>query len=475
MRSLTLPVVLRSSFEGFFSALLISLIFHANFAFAENEIPSLVSPIVERARWNVGVSVLDGDSGRELFGFNDHKPLKPASVSKIVTSAATLTLLGPDTTFSTQVLGSSSTRIGTLPVVYIRGGGDPSLTIESTWTLVRTLKSLGITGIKKLVLDDSQFLDARPPSGQRAYEAGSSALSFNNNSVSFVVCPGKSKGDKASIKIEPWESQAKLENKAVTGKGRTSGVSIDHAGGTRFVAKGNMGILAECARYYRSLPDSVEYFGTTLIALLNSVGIDAPKKFERGITPDDAYLIYDHLSKPLKSIVEDLNHFSNNFIGEQLLYLLGDTSPGVPGRGRFRREEGLSRLNDFIARRGFPQKEFRLEDGSGLSHTSLLSSRVVTGILYRVSRDNWVSPEFEMSLSVGFRSGTLKKREFSPSSLLLRGKTGTLDGVTSLAGYVWNHEGKKVIFSIIQNGTSTKEQGVLLEDRIVKALFDARI
>jgi len=119
---------------------------------------------------------------------------------------------------------------------------------------------------------------------------------------------------------------------------------------------------------------------------------------------------------------------------------------------------------------GFKDSGFEIEDASGLSHANRVSAQMIGAVLLRGVRNQEVAPEFESSLAVGERSGTLRRRPFDPRGVILRGKTGTLDGVSSLAGYVVGASGRKYAFVIFQNATASTPRAHAFEDKIVAIL-----
>ena len=474
-------VALRS--KSLFSVIILiaSLLYRGAFgvAYAESGANKNISALVSGLKSQIGISVIDLDSnGQTIFEYKSKVPLKPASVLKVVTSAAVLSRLGPEHVIATKIFADGLEK-GVAKTLYIQGAGDPSLNIEAAWLMARQLKTHGLKKFIKLVLDDSLFSESRTPVGQRAFQTGSSALSFNYNSIGITVCPGEL-GDSAKIQTDPWEVGATIKNevKTVSGSGQVFSVSsIDRKKQPfAFAVKGKIGRYSECETVFRSVENPVNYFGATFLSLIKSIGIDAPKGFEIGVVPKSSELLLTHESKEAKHLVEDLNHFSNNFIGEQLLYILGDKFPQSSSEdapGRFDLSLGVKRLGDYLLNLGCSEDEFALFDGSGLSHANRLSPRVVTRILQAVFADDAIRPEFENSLSVALKSGTLKKRAFEPPGIILRGKTGTLDGVSSLAGYLITDKGKRLAFAILQNGVPSKDQAVATENKIVHLLFSS--
>jgi len=420
---------------------------------------------------NTGISIVDLSTGEAVYERNSEKPLKPASVLKLLTSAVALSDLGPDFRFQTKLF-SEGVAGGEVQTLYVKGGGDPSFTTEDMWMLARTVKRRGMERVGAVVLDISDFATLTAREGQRAYEAGSSALALNFNSIAFEVCPSRT-GIPAKVNVDPWELGVNTKGTIVTSRGRSVKFGIDELRGTQgengkltYLVKGSIGGLHPCAIIHRSVPDPAHYFGVVFLSHLRLLGVQAPDGARRGRTPDNATLVYSHSSKSLSQVIEDLNHYSSNFTSEQILTVLGTSEDG-----RKSREAGLSKLDEYIKGFGVSETEFRFEDGSGLSHLNRASARIFTTILLEMQRDEELKPEFEKSLSVYGRSGTLKKRKFKPKNIIVRGKTGTLNGVSSLAGYVVDRNGKKFAFAILQNGVTSKSQAALLEEKIVGAIY----
>jgi D-alanyl-D-alanine carboxypeptidase/D-alanyl-D-alanine-endopeptidase (penicillin-binding protein 4) len=223
---------------------------------------------------------------------------------------------------------------------------------------------------------------------------------------------------------------------------------------------------AGCAEVYRSVTDPTAYFGAVFPQLLRSVGVSGKLLARRGAPPQNARPLTVARSKPLSQIVEDLNHFSNNFIAEQLLYALGGPRP-------YDRERGLGVLTDYLLELGVAASEIRLEDASGLSHENRLTARALTRLLRANLESVEVHPEFEVSLSVAGRSGTLRKRDFGVPDGRVRAKTGTLDGVSSLAGYLTTKRGRRLAFAILLNSMRDKQAALRIEDDLVRLLYQS--
>jgi D-alanyl-D-alanine carboxypeptidase/D-alanyl-D-alanine-endopeptidase (penicillin-binding protein 4) len=454
-------------------ATLVTLFFLCTVASAVSEsVPPKLQQKIEQAiprGVEVGIYVLDAQRGDLLFSLKGERTLKPASVLKVATSYAALKAYGPQYTIQTRFYGErkSASALKRLTIV---GAGDPSLTIEGAWIAARALALRGITQIDEVALDATAFLEEKKVSGARAYETGSSALSFNHNSIGISVCPGSKVGEKALARFAPWEwTPGTLTNRVVTAEGQQVSLGVEVAKSS-YAVSGRIGIDRACSVRYRSISNPPIYFGETFIALLKSVGISVTRGEPFVIKvlgqPIAGEVLYEHQSKPIKGLLEDLNHFSNNFIGEQLLYLIGSDNEKT-----YSRERGLEALTDYGDSLGIPREEIFFDDGSGLSHDNRLSPRAVATFFYHAMRSPQFGVEFLNSLSVGGESGTLKDRDFGENNVV-RGKTGTLTGVSSLVGTMTTASGRQVIFSIIENKLSSKDQGLALENRVVHTVYD---
>jgi serine-type D-Ala-D-Ala carboxypeptidase/endopeptidase (penicillin-binding protein 4) len=439
-------------------------------AYAQDLTARLESAIKAAKVPRLGISVIEADSGKTVFQHNSSAALEPASVMKLATSATALRVLGPEYKFETALF-YDELRNGMAPKLYLRGGGDPHLTNEVLWLLACAIRRRGVARIGTLVLDSSHFSGVVARSGQRAYEAGSSALSLNFNSVAIEVCPTVP-GKAAQVGINPEEAGMRWSGQVMTTKGRAGRFYVNESGSGEpgadpvYRLRGSIGAAQECVVQYRAVSNPPSYLGRVLGGYLTQAGVKIEHGLEEGRVPSGAKRLFTHWSRPLSQSLEDLNQYSSNFMAEQIVSAVGRT-PGGQGD----RANGLALIAAYLRNLGFADSEFKLADGSGLSHENRLSARMFTAILHEMQRDQELRPEFEVSLSVAGRNGTLQRRRFEPKGLILRAKTGTLDGVSSLAGYLFDRTGKKLAFAILQNGAPSKKKAMRLEERVVKELY----
>lgn len=396
--------------------------------------------------------------GHVLFSHNPELGLKPASVLKLLTTRAALKLLGPEFSFETKIAGTEIVA-GQAKTVTIKGGGDPTFRIEELILLIRRLRLLGISGIEELLLDDSSFIDTEKRTGMRAYEAGASALAFNFNSLRIQVCPTQT-GKSALVVADPFEYPVKFTGsiKTVAGVGRQ--YQVDEAGANTYQLKGSIGSNHDCADHYRSVPDPLNYLAQVLARQLAENRIKVGKITRGVLLPKPAWG-FSMNSRNLVALVTDLNHYSSNFLAEQILFALGTTADG-----QFSRKKGLAAIADTLQ---VSPNNIALVDGSGLSHENRVPARLFIAALEDFWKDQDLRVEFERSLAVLGRSGTLKSRP-QVSGLVVRAKTGSLNGVSSVAGYVYSSGTGPLALVMIQNGSLNRAKFIALENELLRIL-----
>ena len=401
--------------------------------------------------------------GEGLFRYEESQPRKPASVLKLLLTAVVLRELGPNAEIPTDVYLDKDRNGVTLA---LRGHGDPSFTTESAYKLAERLSQYGVRRVHQVLLDTSRWEGGRGRTGTRAYDTGASSLAFNFNAFGVVACPS-ALGAAAIISTDPSNLGATVLGtvRTVSGSGRELVVQEEVAG-KRYRVSGAVGVGADCAVVYRSAEDPLALYATGIKRAFDSLGIVIEAGVRPGDAPQSARPLFHHASKAVSLILRDLNHFSTNFIAEQLLHVLGKEAD------RYDREAGLKQLRAYLEARHLFTEGIQLVDGSGLSHDNRMTTRALARIVRESLLDARIGPEFESSLSVAGESGTLEKRSFGEARLV-RGKTGSLSGVSSLVGYVVGRDGKKRVFAIISNDGWERGRAQALEDRIVREIYDA--
>jgi len=420
------------------------------------------------AQW--GIEILDPTSNRVLLEVNPDKAFLPASVLKVVTTAAALEKLGPDFRYRTGVYTNGSvqqdgTLFGDLIVV---GKGDPNLTdpygelLEQSaiQELSEKLLALGIRKVTGDIVGDDSYFDFT--SGGRswtaqdlkaAYGAPISALSTNNNVFWVHARPTKA-GQLVSAWIEPRSSYFRIRNLGVTGSSRSKRTIYARAiPGTRTLVVSGILPARQAYSHYILLERPAEAAAHLFKEELQRRGIvltGGVQVIHSGDMPPEARrhwrLLVEHESPPLIRALEIINKHSQNLHAEMLLRTLGAEYGGAGTD-----EAGLQVVKDFLVEAGIESQRIRLNDGSGLSRDNLLTPRFQTSLLqFLFSR-----PYFELflnTLAVSGTDGTLRHRLGSQQVRgVIHAKTGSLNGVSNLSGYMTTKSGRNLIFSIFTN------------------------
>lgn len=406
----------------------------------------------------VGILVERIDTGQVLFAKDPDVLLNPASNVKLFTTAAALARLGPDFRFATEVsVDAASAGKPAVETLYVRGKGDPTMTSERLWVLAGDLAHLGLRRVGALVVDEGYFDGERrgpgfdQEDGDHAYLAPAGALALNHDAIEIHVAPGDRPGARARVEVEPASDYFTLDDRAVTVRSRAVrrivADTVPDGAREKVVVQGRIPAGAREVVFWRKIDAPATYFGQTLRRYLALHGVRVGQ-VRTGTVPPDARLVQVAESDALAEVVRQLMKTSNNFMAEQLLKTLGAEVKGVPGSW----PKGVAAVEDFLAEAGIPRGAYVMRNGSGLNDTNRFSARQTVTLLRAMWSRFPLMPEFVAALPVAGRDGTIRWRmEGTDAVGHLRAKTGTLEGVTSLSGYVETADAEKLAFAIFVN------------------------
>jgi len=427
----------------------------------------LSQPPLSGAR--ASVEVVSLDDGAVVYSRRADEQLNPASNTKLVTAAAALLRLGPDFRFTTDFLSDRALdRRGHLQTLYVKGRGDPTLNTERLYGLAADLWHRGVRQVGEIVLDDTYF-DAEKwgpgweqETSDKAYAAPVGALSLNHNAVAIYLSPGDRPGQRARVELEPDADCFVLQNNVTTVRedARRKLRPHTYAEGerTRVAIDGRLPAKAEPVVLYRRVTHPAMYFGHTLRLALKQRGIRVGMRVKLGAAPASATLIASYDSDELSDVVRDMNKASSNFIAEMLVKALGAELKGPPGTW----PKGIEVTQELLAELGVPRGSYQLRNGSGLNDTNRFSAHQMITLLTAVWKQFPVAAEFVSSLGIAARDGTMRLRmEGTDAAGRLRAKTGTLDKVTALSGFVQSLGGERFAFSVLVNDWSGRSAPVV--------------
>lgn len=414
----------------------------------------------------VSVRVVRVRDGAVVWEHGDDRPLVPASTMKLLTAATALHTLGPAWRFPTWFkIDGKVDAAGVLDGnLYIIGQGDPTMVTERVYRAVMDLRLRGIKEIKgNVIFDDAYFADSvlvpgwiEPDDMESgpAYFAPLGALSVNYNIAALVVRPGSAAGQPAVVEPELATPALVVESAVTTGSTRSRywldvDRELDETGKiATFKVRGNLPSDSDAKTLYRSLTDPLGNYVGAFQAVMKSEGVKVRGSFKPGSAPADAKLLMTEWSDPLVDILAQMNKKSNNFMAEQILRAVGAETQGLPGTTA----KGLQAVSAYLKQTGVDVDAGTLVNGSGLSRALLLRPSTLTGVLTEMYRNPELGPEFVTTLSVGGRDGTLAYR-FRDDGMegRMRGKTGTLNGVSALSGYVTATDGEVYAFAFLAN------------------------
>ena len=427
---------------------------------------------------NFGIKIHSLERDKTLYSVHSNRLFAPASNVKLLTTAMALKRLGPDYRFRTDLYATMPIEGETLTGdLYIKGFGDPNLVNEQMWLLVNELKNLPLHKVDGDIVADESFFDNhlrvktwKKKGGVEPYNAPLGALSFNFNTVTVHVSPGKKLGDKPVVVVDPDIEFIQVNNRARTAarskRSRLIVNRLDRGDYNEITISGVISARHSRETYYLNITQPTYYAARVFKEYLHRAGIEIAGKVRIGSVPEDAHDLSSHTSIPLSLILRGLNKFSNNFVAEQILKTIGAEIYGPPGTT----EKGLRAMAEYMQSLKYESGEFSILDGSGLSRQSRLSPDQIVSVLQDMYADLGVYPEFVSALGVMGRDGNvLKRMNGHNGSERARVKTGTLNSVSALSGYFQSADRERFAFSILMNDLKCSgRQARRLQDRIIR-------
>lgn len=405
---------------------------------------------------------------------NAAQAMNPASVMKIVTTNAALDLLTPAYRWKTEVYRDGSLANWILQGnLVIRGYGDPGFKAQDFWRLLISLRQAGVKKISgDLIIDKSYFAAAANSSGfdsekWRAYNAQPSAFLVNGRNTSFKFTAGD-EGVTINQEFELPEVLIvnKLKRAAGTCGDWRSRMTYDvQPGDDKAVVTFSGSYAADCGERYLelSLFDDEQYAFFTFRKLWRELGGEFNGRLKLQAIPQGAIKLLEQQSEPLGSVVRDINKWSNNVMARQLLLTLAAEKAGAPAT----EAKGAAAVQGWLAANGFKFDELVIENGSGLSRVERVSAEHLGQLLMR-AYNSPVMPEMMASLPILALDGTIKQRlKGSQSDGRAHLKTGSINGVSAIAGYVLDANGHRHVLVMLVNharaGASRNAQDALIE------------
>jgi len=447
----------------------------------------LVAAIASRptlAKARIAFAAQDLATGKDLVSRDPDRRMSIASNAKLLTSIAALQRLGGGFRWRTAVLAAPPDEHGVVKGdLYLRGRGDPTLSAAALLQLAADVAGRGVREIEgKLIVDATYFDGAiepphfdEQPKERAAFRAPVASLGVARGAVTIGVTAEPD--GSARVALDPEGESIRLGKTEVTvvDKGRTR-LRVEQrprpGGVTELEVTGQIRAGEGAWELRRRIDDPARLAAEVFRRALADRGVQLRSRaIGNGAVPPQAKLLAVHDSAPLSDVLRLVNKHSDNYIAESVLKTLGAESRAAPGPASW--ADGLTAMHAQLARIGLPPDSYRSDNGSGLFGSTEVSAKQLLALLGAAHRDYRVGPDLVASLPVGGEDGTLARRWVGrPAMGRVRAKTGTLDKVSSLAGYVGVDGGHLLAFAILVNDIPAGQRPLVraMADEMVEAL-----
>ncbi len=396
-----------------------------------------------------GIAIVAADA-QPLFLRRDRVPFVPASTFKLLVAAAALETLGPEYRFETTLEALDGPHDGTIAGdVYLVGNGDPTLRSEHLRAAAGALAQAGVRRIDGTVVADGTAFSGPevnaawdPGDLQYGYAAGASALSLDGGTLEIHVVP-TTPGAPARIVVRPANDDVRILGGITTSY--TTSLTIDRAAASNtFTLGGTVAAGAEQS-FWRPLIELPRYAAAVQRAALVARGIDVAGLSRVGVAPLAGFVLWQHRSPPLREILAQMLFESDNHDAEQLLRALG-TRAAATGSA----VSGGSVEREVLRKLDVPDDGLRIVDGSGLAASDRIEPLSLATLLARAALGPNGTALVTALPRVGIE-GTVRHHDVTTALGRARAKSGHIEDVNALAGYVETRRHGRVAFAILVN------------------------
>ncbi|HEX2866313.1 MAG TPA: D-alanyl-D-alanine carboxypeptidase/D-alanyl-D-alanine-endopeptidase [Ignavibacteriales bacterium] len=462
---------------------LILLILSANLSAKDSSdlqkrIESILSTVPSGTRY--GVFVYNPVTRDTIFAKNPTEVITPASNEKLFTTGVALALMGGDYKLSTKLFTddpdvSDGEINGNL---YLKGYGNSLFTDRDIDSLVYALRSMGIHNVTGSVIgDDSYFDDIYHRKDWILEEMSNypvppvSAIVINRNKVEFSLSASAKSGGKVNFSSSPYCSLIKIRVNART-TSRRSRISISQHysdDSYEFVISGGLRRRSHMIWYSAEIANPPLFAAYLLQDRLIHSGITVMKHPSAGVTPEGAKELGDRYIL-LRNLMKVVNKPSDNFLAECLFKAVGAYYSRSQGNSFY----ATQAITNYLNNNEINESGLSLVDGSGLSHYNQVTVSAIVQLLNKIYMDNNIYPDYYNSLSIAGVDGTLRSRMIgTDAENNFHGKTGTLNGVIALSGYLSLKNREDLIVSIIfEFDRGSAHHYRYLQDRIIETLVE---
>ena len=431
---------------------------------------------------NLSVYIRDLNAEKPMLSHNIDVSRAPASTIKLVTTYAALKQLGPNYAWKTEAWARGEVKNGVLQGdLILKGYGDPFLVYERFWKFAHELRDQGLTAITGDIIIDSSYYDipahkrsAFDGQGFRVYNAGASPLMFNFQASRIrLAAPDNEASTKADVGHFPPSKGLKVDNQVRLVAGRCkrqhSRPKLSWKTDGSLLVKGTFSRDCPARFLMRLVSEPDQHVFDAFTQFWQELGGEFSGRLKIGKVTGGDELFYSYASPTLGDQIRLINKWSNNVMTRQLFLTTGVDYFEAPATEQKSRDA----IKAIIEQQGVNTDGMIIDTGSGLSRKTRITARQMAQLLELAYRDAFM-PEFLSSLSVPGLDGTLASR-FKNEDLKGRShlKTGTLNNVTALSGYMLNRQGRRLVVVIQHNGRkASSSAGAKVQDEILRWAFE---
>jgi D-alanyl-D-alanine carboxypeptidase/D-alanyl-D-alanine-endopeptidase (penicillin-binding protein 4) len=434
---------------------------------------ALTSPYFRHA----GIAITDA-SGRLVYGRNATRGFAPASTLKTVVAATALATLGADarldTSFASVDLPNAS---GTIDDLWLVGNGDPVLDPEQLRAGVAALYRAGVRRVAgDLIVDAGSFTRPEqnpawaPDDFESDYASGTSAISLNWNVIEFKITP-TTLGMPARVQVYPPDPDVLVHGAPITRYATDLQIDRSIAGRNDFRIDGSVAAGGEQS-YFRPALDVPLWAGQVTVQMLRDEGISVEGRVRTGGGPLAVQTLWRHASPPVRDLVRQMLFESDNHIAEQLLRVVGIrggdslTLPDGSENAGARVERAYLRSLDV------PVPGLRIVDGSGLAEADRIAPITLVRLLDAASYS--LGRVYVGAFPRAGIEGTVRHHDLRAALGAVRAKSGHIDGVNALAGYLDTRHHGRLAFSFLVNEPDADEAMSIQSgiDRALDGLYE---
>lgn len=425
----------------------------------------------------IGAVVVDVATGKTLWTKDPDGRYNLASNAKLFTASTALARLGSGFKWRTAALCDALDFDPTTGEIagdlYLRGRGDPTLSVKDLDDLANDLRAMGVKSIRGAVVLDRDYFDGadEPPhfdeqKKERAgFRAPISSFMVNGNAITIAIEPDPGGVAPAKVIVTPELTDYVKVMQAdvltvVDGRDRLRIDTLIKRDHLELRITGQ--VRADSGPTYtrRRIDDPVRFANELVRKALARQGIRVgKKKLATGTTPKTARILAWHDSDPLDDVLRDMIKNSNNTYAEAVLKTIGAETRATPGPATW--DDGLAAVRSHVTDTCQIGGAIRIENGSGLFGSTDVTPNQLVQLLECAHRDFRVGPDLVGAMPIAGVDGTLARRlTLSPAKGRIRAKTGTLAAVTTVAGFAGVDGNHQLAFAILVNDIPPGARGI---------------